>query len=522
MDSSRELTVKIKGDTRDVESALGKLSGKAESTGLSFSKLVGAISLGNIVSHAATKAFDDLGEFLKDSFKEAADAQDTMAQLNAVIKSTGGAAGVTADEVVNLANKLALQTTYSDDAVKGVENLMLTFTNINSRIFPQTTSTILDMATAMHEDLQSATIQVGKALQDPVLGMTALRRVGVDFSEDQKKVVQGLVDTGQSAKAQQLILAELNKEFGGSAAAATTTFAGKMALTANAIKQVKESIGNAILTAIAPLQDRLIKFVSSDKFQKWVTDLTKWMADNLPNAINWIIKVGLPDLEKVIKTAGDTIKFFTNIWKALNDAISNVFVWIYKAGVAIENFGYKVENIFENIKSAIVSAVKGFGSLLYDAGKNLINGLINGIKDMIGAVGNTINNIGAAARDKMKSILGIHSPSAVFHDIGMNMGRGLINGLTSTMGDVQAAVSGIASPSIQVGQQSASQTVVQASPTTSSPSSVSITLAPQIGVYAGMPQERREIAVLLWNDLVKEARAVGVSLPHINLPGVQA
>jgi phage-related protein len=103
-------------------------------------------------------------------------------------------------------------------------------------------------------DLQGATIQVGKALQDPVRGMTALRRVGVNFSDSQQTLIQRLVDTGHTLEAQRIILAELHKEFGGSAIAAGDTLPGALNKLNNAFD---EAMGAMVATA-APALTRII------------------------------------------------------------------------------------------------------------------------------------------------------------------------------------------------------------------------------------------------------------------------
>ena len=112
-------------------------------------------------------------------------------------------------------------TTYSDDAVQAGQNMLLTFTNIGKETFPEATKTLLDMATAMNggatasaEQLSSQAIQLGKALNDPVQGLSALSRVGVTFTEEQKNVIKTMAETGNVAGAQKLIIAELNREFG--------------------------------------------------------------------------------------------------------------------------------------------------------------------------------------------------------------------------------------------------------------------------------------------------------------------
>jgi phage-related minor tail protein len=140
--------------------------------------------LGVTAAAAATVAFG------VSSVKAFEESQNVIAQTNAVLKSTGNIAGVTADQVTKLASALEKQTKFSDEDVRSVENLLLTFTSIKADIFPQATKTVLDMATALGEDTKSASIQLGKALQDPINGITALRRVGVNFSDKQKEVIQ--------------------------------------------------------------------------------------------------------------------------------------------------------------------------------------------------------------------------------------------------------------------------------------------------------------------------------------------
>lgn len=187
------------------------------------------------------------------SVKAFQESQNAIAQTNAVLKSTKGIAGVTSDEVTRLATALQGVTRFSDEQVRSGQNLLLTFTKIGKDVFPQATETILDMSQALGQDTKSSAIQLGKALQDPILGVTALRRVGVNFSEAQKDVIKKLVETGQSAKAQKLILAELKTEFGGSARAAGETFAGKLDILKNTFGDLQEKVGEVIVNALMPL-----------------------------------------------------------------------------------------------------------------------------------------------------------------------------------------------------------------------------------------------------------------------------
>lgn len=99
--------------------------------------------------------------------------------------------------------------------------MLLTFTNIGKDVFPNATAMTLDMATAMNgglapsaEQLSNQAIQLGKALNDPIMGMGALRKVGVAFTEAQKEQITTLQQSGDIMGAQKIILAELATEFG--------------------------------------------------------------------------------------------------------------------------------------------------------------------------------------------------------------------------------------------------------------------------------------------------------------------
>ena len=232
--------------------------------------------------------------FVTDSVKEAMEAEDIQAQLNAVLKSTGGIAGVTADQVNALAASLAKETRFSDDAIVSGQNMLLTFTNIGKDVFPRATETILDMSQALGQDMKSLAIQLGKALNDPIAGITALRRVGVSFTDEQQEMIKSLVESGDLMQAQTLILDEMQKEFGGSATAAGDTFAGQLDILKNKIGDIKEAIGNALLPVLSGLAERFSKLIDSPEVQAMIDRvigafgrLGEWITVNVPG---WIQK----------------------------------------------------------------------------------------------------------------------------------------------------------------------------------------------------------------------------------------
>lgn len=199
-----------------------------------------------------------LNQFMGESIDLAVIQRDAEKQLDAVIASTGGAAGVTAEEVKALASSLQEVTNFGDEATISGANLLLTFTNIGEDVFPRTTETMLDMSQALGQDMKSSAIQLGKALNDPIAGVTALSRVGVSFTEEQKEMIKAMVEAGDVAGAQTLILDELEKEFGGSARA----MADPAIQLQNAWGDFKEEIGFvglAIRTQLAQMAMPLLQ-----------------------------------------------------------------------------------------------------------------------------------------------------------------------------------------------------------------------------------------------------------------------
>lgn len=185
-------------------------------------------------------------------------------QTNAVIKSTGGAAKVSAKDVGSLAESISFKTGIDDEQIQAGQNLLLTFTRIRNEVgkgnnvFDQATRSAVDLAAGMHTDLKSASLQLGKALNDPVRGITALQRAGVQFSGAQRDQIKQWVEQGDAIKAQKLVLREINKEFAGSALAQADPF--KRA--GNAVNQLSEKLGFALGPTIAKAAEAAAKFIT--------------------------------------------------------------------------------------------------------------------------------------------------------------------------------------------------------------------------------------------------------------------
>lgn len=281
--------------------------GDAENKSSGFSRTLSGLSAvgGGILAAGfatATAGAIVLGKELGSDVSIAMEAERVQSQLNAVLQSTGGIAGITADEANKYAESLSQVTMFDDEAIVGGESMLLTFTNIGEDVFPRATETMLDMSQALGQDLQSSAIQLGKALNDPVQGITALQRVGVSFTDEQKKMVEGMVAAGDTMGAQTFILDELQKEFGGSAKAAGDTAAGGFTIFKNTVDNIRESVGAKLLPILSALAKWLLVEINKPEVKAFIDSIAdsiaNWAAiavqqipiiiQNFMNAFNWL------------------------------------------------------------------------------------------------------------------------------------------------------------------------------------------------------------------------------------------
>ena len=324
---SNVLEIIIKGDNQSkgaFDGAHGSASGLASALGTGL----------KVAAGAAAAALIGLGAGLASSVQAAMDAQGVDAQLDAVLRSTGGAAGMTKDAVLALSDKLQGLTRFEDEAITSAQSMLLTFTNIGKDVFPAATETVLNMSQALGQDLKSSSIQLGKALNDPITGITALQRVGVSFTEEQKAAIQAMVDMGDTAGAQKLILKELEVEFGNSARAAGETYAGKLDILKNKFGNIKETIGMALLPALTDLATTFINVLDSPEVKNAIASIVGGIGDFAAKAGPWIKGVidtlsgqgglsgTLGSLQGAFDTALAGIKtaldwFKTNVWDVI-------------------------------------------------------------------------------------------------------------------------------------------------------------------------------------------------------------
>lgn len=152
----------------------------------------------------------------------------SLRQLESVYKATGAASGLLKSELIGLADELQKLTFFDSDQVRDAESVLMTFKNISEETFRSAIWAAADLSQVMKQDLKSSVLQLGKALNDPVEGISALSRVGVSFSKEQERMIKNFSESGRIMEAQAVILQELNSEFGGAAQGVMDTYNGRL------------------------------------------------------------------------------------------------------------------------------------------------------------------------------------------------------------------------------------------------------------------------------------------------------
>ena len=213
--------------------------------------------------------------------------------------------------------------------------------------------------------------------------------------------------------------------------------------------------------------------------QDAITNVASWIVENVFNPfINGFKSAfGINSPSTVMAEQGGYI--IAGLKKGITDAISSV------------------TETAKKILSAIKSAFDNFS--LFDIGKNLIQGLINGVNNMIETAKNAVANVGNAVIDKVKNVLGIHSPSTVFAEIGGYIDQGLANGITTAIHYVSTAMQGVVNAVQEKGNESINAGSTQATNYVT-------------GFLNGLDTQWRQIDSSLQNDFLGSMQTLGTAI----------
>lgn len=390
-------------------SKMDNLQNKVNEVGGVFNKLSSVIAVAGV------------GMFAGQALHEYEEAAAANAQMRASYLSTNAAVGASYEHLQGLSDKLASTSIYDDDDIAKAQSVLLTFTNIKGAVYDQALPAITDVASKMG-GVESATIQIGKALNSPTEGITALTRVGVSFTQQQKDIIKHYEDIGQTAKAQQIMISELNKEFGGSAKAALD--ANPSIRINKQIKEIQETVGGVIMQLIVELKPAIMT----------ITEVLKTGVEWL--SANWTtIRDVFSAIYEGVKIATIIFSPFLVVMAALEAAIwlqnlawlANPLIWIPAVVVgAIAAFTYLYRKVdwFRGGVQAIFAGLKAY-----------FFGWFTFMKEMLFGLGTML--IGVLTLDVSQITRGFEMTKGAFVNYGKGIADAVATGYKSGSKEVQ-------------------------------------------------------------------------------------
>jgi hypothetical protein len=534
------LRVMLGMDTAEFEAGSTKAQREAKRLERKFATIGGNLQKVGVGLTAAITA--PLTAFAIKGVQEAQQSAAAIAQVEAALASMGPVAQRSSDQLKRAAESFEGSSLFEADVIlKQVTANLLTFGNIAGEQFDRAQQAAIDMATRLGGEPQAAAIALGKALNDPIKGITALTRVGVQFNEQQKAQIKTMVEAGDAAGAQRVILAELERQFGGAAQAAQD--ADPINRFNDALNSLAETVGNVLLPVLTPIVEGIAGFAKSIGelpkgaqtalvvfgglaaaagpllialggivsitpaivagfgavsaaalpiaaviagvaaagyliYENWdrIAPVLEETAAAFDKAIGEDLRQMVAEasakltelwngpLGEAVRVAGQAMldfqlaygkvlgSAFIQILDAAATAVGGTFNAILNTLTAVSRF---LSGDFSGAWRAVGDLVTGIGRTvagvidalfpgLIQMGKDIIRGIVAGIRAAPGAVRDALLGVIQSGVDTVKDFLGIRSPSVLFMQIGDDVMRGLAIGLEKGKGPISDVMKGLA------------------------------------------------------------------------------
>ena len=404
---------------------------------------LGSIATGEALARlgeAGIQVFEGMAGAVSEFVGAASEAETVQMRMQATLKALGNTAPYTADQINTLATELAKISGFDDEALVQGMSTLSRFGSLSTEQFETASRAATDLAAITGMDLASAFRQVGMALDNPEQGFGRLKRQIGDLTDAEKEQVKALVEMGDTAAAQALILEALAAKTQGAAEMMGDTFAGKVAIANTNVGNLKESLGGLITGPLAELPQGFFDAGVG------VQQLGGHIANILGPLANFAIVLGslgkgggLAMLGGLFAKLGVAIKGATAAAGAGIAPIVALGAAIAVLIKAVEVMGPYALQTLKNAFAIIKAEVNMVGTIIKTAGKVIGEGFARGIGEGFKAIWTTIaNGIKAGISTwigELKKLLGIGSPSQLMaNQIGKPMAQGVALGFQRGMG----------------------------------------------------------------------------------------
>lgn len=275
-----------------VNQKLDQLAAENEKTRKSFTALAVGFSAIATAGSVVFGVIQKIGQAVGSTITAYGAQTQAEIRLQSTLKATSNAIGMTATELVSLAESISQVTTYSDQEVLAVEQMLAATRKISADIVPEATMAILDMAAATGDDAAGAAHDLAQALSDPAGEIESLKEKGIQLTEAQAENIKKVQEQNGLYEAQKLLLKEVEGTYGGIAQALANTDTGKIDQLKNAWTDLKEGLGEMLMNSLDGVLDYTLSLV--EKVEGFVSSHNKTTRDW--NAVNYALSSGSTDM----------------------------------------------------------------------------------------------------------------------------------------------------------------------------------------------------------------------------------
>jgi hypothetical protein len=390
------ISVTISGNATPLKKAVDEADGRLGKFGGTAKKFGIAAAAGFAVAGAAAivvgKQLIAAGEAASTSNARIKEIADSMGLF-------GDQAGAVTDRLVKLAEATARNTGVDQNAIKLTQAKLLTFGELAKTAgevggaFDRATQAAVDLAAAGFGEASGNAVQLGKALQDPIKGMTALNKSGVTFTETEKARIETLVASNKLGDAQAMILEAIEKQVGGTAAA-TANASDKMKVV---FSQLQEQLGGALL----PIFERFTSFLVDSVFptlrtlgDRFIPPIAAALGKVGDYISNVLVPIFRDRLIPFIQRLGEIISTY------VVPIIRDLFVKSFEGLSRI--FDIVVEKIRENRDN-----IEKYGKALQDIGRFIVNYIAPVLVKTLGFAFSIVSKAIGPALDAFFAFMGV-------------------------------------------------------------------------------------------------------------------
>ncbi|MGV8959202.1 MAG: phage tail length tape measure family protein [Stenotrophomonas sp.] len=307
------LRVRISADINDIKQGLALVRGEVAKFKQEAAQSIDLKGLNDGVNSlrrtfAGLFAGVTVGSVFRAVIQETRDAGDEVAQLRAVLKSTGEQAGYTAGQLTDMADRLAGSTTHSTGEIVKAQTRLLSYTGIVGEQFPKALQMAIDQSARLGESIEQSAETVGKALDKPSQGVAALTKQGFKFTEAEKERMKVLEKSGRIGEAQAIVLDAMAESYEGAALAARNTFGGAMTAVGNSLRDLMDGSGGSGMGAATRALNQLADALRSPEIREGFSRLATAVLNSVTGFAKFMAQDGVKYLRLLAETAAFTVK----------------------------------------------------------------------------------------------------------------------------------------------------------------------------------------------------------------------